>query len=83
MENNVAIKITAPNFLLGYETEIPDDWYFERLRLWRDSQLKASDWTQIEDAPTDKAAWATYRQALRDLPSQSTNPTDLIFPVAP
>jgi len=48
-----------PTFLTITETSIPDDWYFERLRLWRDAQLKASDWTQVEDAPTDKAAWAT------------------------
>lgn len=75
--------MTNPTFLSFNETSIPDEWYFERLRLWRDAQLKASDWTQVEDAPTDKAAWAVYRQALRDLPSQSTNPTDLIFPVAP
>ena len=37
-------------------------------RAERDRLLAASDWTQVEDAPVDKAAWATYRQALRDLP---------------
>jgi hypothetical protein len=26
-----------------------------------------SDWTQLPDSPADKQAWATYRQALRDL----------------
>jgi hypothetical protein len=75
--------MTNPTFLLFNETSIPDDYYFERLRIWRDAQLKASDWTQIEDAPTDKAAWATYRQALRDLPSQSNDPSKLVFPTAP
>jgi hypothetical protein len=75
--------MTNPTFLAFNETEIPSDWYFERLRLWRDAQLKATDWTQIEDAPTDKAAWATYRQALRDLPSQSNDPSKLVFPTAP
>jgi hypothetical protein len=83
MENNLTIKITAPDFLLGYETEIPNEWYFERLRLWRDSELKATDWTQTADAPVDKAAWATYRQVLRDLPSQSSDPSKLVFPVKP
>lgn len=37
----------------------------------RDQLLAASDWTQLPDAPlTDdqRAAWRTYRQALRDLP---------------
>jgi hypothetical protein len=75
--------MTNPTFLNFNETEIPDDWYFERLRLWRDSQLKATDWTQVEDAPVDKALWATYRQALRDLPSQSLDPSKLIFPIVP
>jgi hypothetical protein len=75
--------MTNPTFLAFGETTISADWYFERLRLWRDEQLKASDWTQIADSVCDKTAWATYRQALRDLPSQSTNPADLVFPVAP
>lgn len=75
--------MTNPTFLAFNEIEIPADYYFERLRLWRNSELKASDWTQVEDAPVDKSAWATYRQALRDLPNQSTNPDDLVFPVKP
>jgi hypothetical protein len=83
MENNLTLKMIAPDFLLGHETEIPDDWYFERLRLWRDAQLKLSDWTQVDDAPIDKAAWAVYRQALRDLPAQSSDRSKLIFPSAP
>ncbi len=36
----------------------------------RDQRLAASDWTQLPDAPLseeEKAAWAAYRQALRDL----------------
>ena len=70
-------------FLTPNETSIPDEWYFERLRLWRNAQLQASDWTQVADAVCDKAEWATYRQALRDLPSQSSNPSKLEFPNAP
>ena len=44
----------------------------EALRRLRDKKLLASDWTQGADAPiTDavKVEWATYRQALRDLPA--------------
>ena len=36
-------------------------------REYRNQLLTASDWTQLPDAPVDKAAWAAYRQALRDL----------------
>ena len=42
-----------------------------RIRAQRDALLAASDYTQVADAPGDTAAWATYRQALRDVPSQS------------
>lgn len=36
----------------------------------RDNLLKQSDWTQLPDVPLteeQKAAWATYRQELRDM----------------
>jgi len=42
------------------------------MRNARNLFLKACDWTQLPDAPlTDeqRAAWATYRQELRDAPS--------------
>ena len=38
----------------------------------RNSKLRDSDWTQIPDSPLTaekKAEWATYRQALRDIPN--------------
>jgi hypothetical protein len=40
------------------------------VRRKRDRRLMNSDWTQVNDAPVDKAAWATYRKLLRDVPSQ-------------
>ena len=51
----------------------------EQVRLWRNSELARTDWTQIADAPVDASAWATYRQALRDLPST----IDIDNPVLP
>jgi hypothetical protein len=39
-----------------------------QVRAARDRALSARDWTQVADAPVDKAAWVTYRQALRNLP---------------
>ncbi len=56
---------------------------WEQIRLWRNAQLAASDWTMISDAPTDKTAWAEYRQALRDLPAQGGSADDAEFPTAP
>jgi hypothetical protein len=52
-------------------------------RAQRNQLLTASDWTQVADAPVDKAAWATYRQALRDIPQQEGFPTTIVWPVKP
>ena len=39
------------------------------VRQSRDQKLKDSDWTQVADSPVNKETWATYRQALRNLPN--------------
>jgi len=66
-----------------FEADIPDEWRWERIRIHRDNLLRDSDWRMVEDAPWDKTAWATYRQALRDLPESVTNPADIVFPNPP
>lgn len=53
------------------------------VRKERNNRLTASDWTQLADAQVDKTAWATYRQALRDIPSQAGFPWDVTYPTAP
>jgi len=55
----------------------------DELRSQRDSLLKSSDWTQVSDAPVDQAAWATYRQQLRDLPASTTDPSNVVWPERP
>jgi hypothetical protein len=52
-------------------------------RSQRDTLLTQTDWTQVADAPVDKAAWAAYRQALRDIPQQAGFPTTITWPVKP
>ena len=54
-----------------------------KARKRRDKLLSGSDWTQVADAPVDKSAWATYRQALRDVPAQSGFPTSINWPNKP
>lgn len=49
----------------------------------RNQRLSACDWTQLNDAPVDQAAWAEYRQSLRDIPNQSGFPWDINWPVEP
>jgi hypothetical protein len=56
---------------------------WEQIKLWRNAELSRTDWTQIADSPADKAAWATYRQALRDLPAQGGKAEDVELPTAP
>jgi hypothetical protein len=73
---------TFDNYREVLETDL-DNKLFGRIRKWRDSELIKSDWTQVADAPVDKAAWATYRQALRDLPASNANPRLIEIPVAP
>ena len=53
------------------------------VRASRTQLLKDSDWTQIADSTADKAVWATYRQALRDISAQSSFPWDITWPDAP
>lgn len=55
----------------------------DSVRAERNRKLTASDWTQVADAPVDKAAWAAYRQGLRDVPSQAGFPWDVTWPVEP
>lgn len=54
-----------------------------RMRIIRDRLLVESDWTQLPDAPVDRAAWAKYRQALRDFPAKWTPAPTVTFPEAP
>ena len=49
----------------------------------RDVLLAASDWTQVADAPVNRAAWAAYRAALRDVPRQKGFPDAVAWPTRP
>lgn len=63
--------------------EVPQEWLFERMRVQRNRLLAASDWTQVNDAPVDRAAWAAYRQALRDFPATWQPSPTADFPTPP
>lgn len=59
------------------------------LRFKRSLLFQESDWTQFADSPLadeKKVEWSTYRQTLRDLPSQypdETNIDNVVFPTPP
>lgn len=64
---------------IGVNLDETIEWY----KAQRNSLLSASDWTQLPDASVDKQAWATYRQALRDLPQQPDFPNNITWPEPP
>ena len=67
-----------------YNCEVPNfENYEATMRYHRDRLLADSDWTQTNDAPVDREAWATYRQALRDFPSTWTPAESVTFPEKP
>jgi hypothetical protein len=53
------------------------------VRAERNTKLAASDWTQLADSTANKTAWATYRQALRDVTQQSGFPWTIEWPETP
>ena len=58
----------------------------ELARARRDAYLRASDWTQVQDAPLsegERQEWRDYRQALRDVPGQPTFPAQIEWPSGP
>jgi hypothetical protein len=60
-----------------------DEAQAKSVRAQRNAKLTASDWTQVADAPVDKQAWATYRQALRDITAQAEFPWGVQWPTQP
>jgi len=53
------------------------------VRAQRTKLLAECDWTQVLDAAVDQAAWATYRQALRDISEHGGFPWEVQWPEQP
>ena len=49
----------------------------------RNRLLQNSDWSQVPDAPVDATVWALYRQQLRDLPENTSDPRSVVWPTHP
>lgn len=64
-------------------SKLAKEW--EEVRVKRNSLLSRCDWTQGVDAPLTAeqvSAWATYRQALRDVTTQA-DPSAIVWPIEP
>jgi hypothetical protein len=65
---------------------ITDEQLAEQARNLRHELLSKSDWTQLTDVPLDqseKNAWTTYRQQLRDVSMQPGFPRTINWPTKP
>lgn len=82
IEDNQVFTI-AVEPLTAEEIASKTDSQAAMVRKQRDDLLAACDWTQLSDAPVDKEAWATYRQALRDISNQAGFPWEVEFPKDP
>lgn len=65
---------------------IASDDAMAELRSQRGALLSNSDFSQVDDSPfsdAKKAEWVTYRQQLRDLPANTTDPANPVWPSPP
>lgn len=56
------------------------------VQIKRQRLLYSSDWTQLPNGPltaAQQAAWANYRQRLRDVTAQSGYPFNVLWPIPP
>ena len=73
----VTTTLPTKDEVLNKAQELYNNEAVTRLRVHRNRLMANSDWTQGADSPlstSKKTEWATYRQALRDLPA-SSNPS--------
>ena len=77
------LEWTGTNWLVRDPNDAELALEIHRSRENRNKLLLGSDWTQVADAPVDKAAGAAYRQTLRDITEQSQLPWAINWPVAP
>lgn len=55
----------------------------EALRIERNAKLAETDYMVLSDTTEISDAWKTYRQALRDLPANTTDPENPPWPTKP
>ena len=54
------------------------------LRLQRNQRILNTDWSQLGDVPVGiKTVWQPYRQSLRDLPANTSDPANPTWPTQP
>lgn len=83
-KNNKEIHIVNGNITLTDKQNKPVELTWNHIRDKRKKLLTECDYTQLPDYPNkDKAEWAVYRQALRDIPQNYSNTSDIVWPTKP
>ena len=83
------ITLVEDDILVEYMAYEPERVNARNTRIFknkRNMKLSECDWTQLPNAPlsdSKKQEWEVYRQALRDLPANTTDPENPVWPEAP
>lgn len=80
---NIGDLYDGENFTAPPTPQEDIDAAWVKLRSRRDGLLSLCDWTQLADAPVDAEAWTIYRQALRDIPANTSDPLNPVWPEMP
>lgn len=84
--DNVVIEMTDEEVAAQAAFREEIDLDMSGVRSDRNGRLSGSDWTRLDDATLgDHTAeeWATYRQALRDLPATYSRVSEVVWPEDP
>ena len=84
----VTVELTAEEIAEreAYERDVLPGFQLEQLRAERNLLLAETDWVSLkyydlgQPVPTE---WTEYRQALRDLPANTEDPANPVWPTKP
>jgi hypothetical protein len=68
------------------ESEITNEQWLAIARWWRNALLNESDWSQVSDnslSEIQRESWRQYRQELRSITDNVSNPKNIVFPDLP
>ena len=85
---DVSDDVNIKNIKINPDGTITTDTFYlyGEIRQKRNQILITCDWTQARDSPLTiekQNEWAVYRQALRDLPANTIDPTNVEWPTPP
>ena len=81
-DSNNSQPVPTEDELLEESGKTKDKLNWKALRQDRDNKLAETDWMANSDV-TMSDAWKTYRKALRDLPANTSDPTNPTWPTKP